>query len=320
MSEPMTDERVAAVVVTYNRKALLQQCLEALLQQTHPLTTIIVVDNASTDGTTAMLAESFPAVEVIRLAENRGGAGGFHAGMRAALDRAVDWIWVMDDDAEPALDALGQLFATGVHRKGDTVALSSLKVDAEGSPQTDHVGSYDPCRMQFSFAQLSGQPITRIEYSSFVGLLVSVTAVRQVGLPEEGFFIWYDDVEYCLRLAQIGKLYLVEESMICHHDAFASDRKKAGALSKAWRDRPLNQFWRNYYAHRNRVIIVTKHAPTLRQRWRGYAVGVKNIVRSAAAVIVFDRQKAVRLRLLLKALIHGLKGKRGRHIDPDSFR
>lgn len=312
-------ERVCAVVVTYNRKALLRQCLKALQRQTHPLAEIIVVDNASTDGTRAMLVAEFPSVEVIRLSENRGGAGGFHAGIKAAMEREVNWIWVMDDDAEPMPDALEQLFAPGLDRRADTVALTSLKVGVEGARQLEHAGSYDPFGMQFTSIQPPVGPVTQIEYSSFVGLLISVSAARKAGLPEAGFFIWYDDVEYCIRLAKIGKLYLVRGSTVLHHDAFASSRKEAAALSKAWRNRPLSQFWRNYYAHRNRMLIVTKHACTIQQRWKGYAMGMQKLLRSAVAVVAFDRQKMTRLRLLLKAFLHGLKGCHGKQVDPDCF-
>lgn len=88
--------KVAAVVVTYNRKELLRECLQALLNQTRPLDEIIVVDNASTDGTDQMIPEEFPQITHVRLPENIGGAGGFHEGMKLAYEKGHDWIWVMD--------------------------------------------------------------------------------------------------------------------------------------------------------------------------------------------------------------------------------
>ena len=75
---------VSAVVVTRNRRALLVECLAALATQSRPPDRIIVVDNASTDGTVELLKERYPEVEVLVLASNQGGAGGFHEGIRAA--------------------------------------------------------------------------------------------------------------------------------------------------------------------------------------------------------------------------------------------
>src|ERR687886_555758 len=115
---------IAAVVVTYNRKALLLECLAALARQTHPLERILVVDNASTDGTPAALAGCGIDVDLLRLRRNGGGAEGFHYGVREALAGDPDWIWLMDDDCEPADDALERLLAARAARRPDTTALA----------------------------------------------------------------------------------------------------------------------------------------------------------------------------------------------------
>jgi len=103
--------KVAAVVVTYNRKDLLIQCIEALLNQTRPPDEIIVVDNSSTDGTYQIIPHRFPHVTYVRLPENIGGSGGFHEGMKLAHEKGYDCIWVMDDDATPEVNALKYLIS-----------------------------------------------------------------------------------------------------------------------------------------------------------------------------------------------------------------
>ena len=104
-----------AVVVTYNRKALLIECLEALARQTHRLERVLVVDNASTDGTLEALEASGIAgrvpVDYLRLKRNGGGAEGFHYGVREALRSDTGWIWLMDDDCEPTPACLADLLA-----------------------------------------------------------------------------------------------------------------------------------------------------------------------------------------------------------------
>src|SRR4051794_12189716 len=102
---------VCAVLVTYNRSTLLREALAALLRQTRPVERILVVDNASTDGTRSMLGDEFPQVDVLTLPENVGSAGGFHAGIAHAFGRGFEWIWTLDDDAIAEPSALAALLA-----------------------------------------------------------------------------------------------------------------------------------------------------------------------------------------------------------------
>ncbi len=96
--------RIVAVVVTFNRLSLLQGLL-ARLRRTPELAEIVVVDNASTDGTGEWLAGQ-EGVHSVTLSENRGGAGGFHEGMRVGLESGADLLWLMDDDGMPDDDCL----------------------------------------------------------------------------------------------------------------------------------------------------------------------------------------------------------------------
>src|SRR4051794_34954192 len=91
---------VTAVVVTFNRRDYLERCLTALRSQTQALARIVVIDNASTDGTDGFLAGQAE-VDTITMPENVGGAGGFARGALEALEPSVGFIWLMDDDCEP---------------------------------------------------------------------------------------------------------------------------------------------------------------------------------------------------------------------------
>ena len=115
---------IFSVVVTYNRKHLLIKNLFALINQIQTLTSIIIVNNASTDGTIQELQNSglleSPYIQLVSLAQNTGGAGGFSVGMQLAFEQGADYVWMMDDDAMPHITALDELmkYATPNHIYG----------------------------------------------------------------------------------------------------------------------------------------------------------------------------------------------------------
>src|SRR5256885_7130786 len=100
---------VCAIVVTHDRRHMLAECLQALAGQTQPADRVLVVDNASTDGTREMVERDHPEVDVLALPTNEGGAGGFHEGMRRAYEDGAEWMWLTDDDTIPRADALEEL-------------------------------------------------------------------------------------------------------------------------------------------------------------------------------------------------------------------
>ncbi len=138
-SAVLCSPKVAAVVPTYNRKTLLETCLVALTRQTHPLSGIYVVDNASTDGTAdIVLAEFQGHVNLIRMSTNTGSAGGYREGLRRAYEDGYDWIWTMDHDAEPAEDALEQLLSSAAAEDSNVGILSSVVLDEDFSLTPHH--------------------------------------------------------------------------------------------------------------------------------------------------------------------------------------
>ena len=104
---------IAAVVVTYNRKELLTECLTAIAEQTRIPDTILIIDNASTDGTEEMFAKDGVFDNALfdyqKMESNLGGAGGFYEGIRRAFNNGADWIWIMDDDTIPSKTALEEI-------------------------------------------------------------------------------------------------------------------------------------------------------------------------------------------------------------------
>lgn len=232
-------------MVTYNRKELLRECLEALLVQSRPSDEILIVDNASTDGTREMLKREFSHVRVLSLAENVGGAGGFHAGMKWAYERGYDWSWLMDDDSIPNHSALEKLLlAREVLQDlgGKPVLLASKVVWEDGDLHPMNLPApYHQKRELFTRALERGYMLIRT--ASFVSILLDREAVEKYGLPCKDYFIWGDDLEYSGRVLRGENGYLVPGSVVLHKTKEKySPRTSTGP--------------RFYYNVRNRVWIM----------------------------------------------------------------
>ena len=203
------------MVVTRDRLELLRQCLAALRAQTRPPDRILVVDNASTDGTAAFLAEQ-PDVETLRLDENLGGAGGFHAGLQKAHADGADWAWLMDDDTIPRPGALEELL-----RPQDETAIlrASVAVWKDGRLHPMNLPGLERERIE-PLIEAAPRHTLPLRTATFVSLLVHREAVDRFGLPEARYFIWSDDIEYTARVTRGGgRAVLVPDSVVEHRTA-----------------------------------------------------------------------------------------------------
>jgi len=247
-------ENICAVIVTYNRKKLLMECLKALLNQTYALNAILIVDNASTDGTPELLKEkefideipkaSDEPIELhktfknsillsifyIRLHENTGGAGGFHEGVKRGYEGGYDWLWLMDDDVMPDKYCLKNLLKVGV-KEQEILIVTPAKVFKEGfiGGGTIYQNLKNPFwRKNIHFHvplsdnkeevvrdQLSKLPlIVELDDVPFEGPLIRRKCIDLAGLPNKDLFICRDDVDYSLRVKKYGKLVLVTNALI----------------------------------------------------------------------------------------------------------
>lgn len=212
-------EIINAVVVTYNRKELLEECIAALLNQTYKLNKIVVIDNASNDGTKELLATKYliPEIKVYSLNRNMGGAGGFYYGTKIAVE-GCDWIWEMDDDTIPSPTALEELIKAKDKIKAEVSFLASTVHGMNNEPMNVPNVDLRPSLNGYSeWYKYLKEGLVEIESATLVSLLVNVKAVRKVGAPHPYFFIWGDDTEYTLRMTHYyGKAYFVGRSEVIH--------------------------------------------------------------------------------------------------------
>ncbi|RIJ02065.1 glycosyltransferase, partial [Clavibacter nebraskensis] len=127
--------RVVAVVVAWNRRELVVETLAALAAQTVPLHEVVVIDNASTDGSADVIRARFPEVALTTLPTNTGGAGGFTAGIERAISvHDAELVWLMDDDTVPDPPALEELLRARAAAPRGTVVLASAVRWTDGRP------------------------------------------------------------------------------------------------------------------------------------------------------------------------------------------
>ncbi len=218
-------QRVIAVVVTWNRRQLLEESLAAIGAQTHPVEAVLVVDNASEDGTALMLAEQFPHVDVISTRRNVGGAGGFAIGIERALMQDADAIWLMDDDTVPHADALEALVRVrreyrpehGADPALATPALVASRVvwtDGHDHPMNTPRTKVGSSSGERTSARRVG--CTPLRTASFVSALLDAARVREVGLPVADYFLWNDDFEFSARVLRGRRGLSCPASVVVH--------------------------------------------------------------------------------------------------------
>jgi GT2 family glycosyltransferase len=264
MSSQTRNARVIAVVLTYNRKSLLAQCLEALSRQTRPCDEIFVIDNASTDSTAEFVEEQWPGkVSLFRLPANIGAAGGFNAGLKIAYQHEPDFIWLMDDDVIPEencleglLEADRALQARGVERAFLVPTAWTPEGLATNVPEIDRRHNLLAYENWFSLLDVNLVPVTR---ATFVGILLPRETVSQYGLPIADMFIWGDDTEYTVRISKKTPGYIVGTCKVCHLRALS------GSLSILTENDPVriryhklhvrNLFYTAYRHHGKRAAL-----------------------------------------------------------------
>lgn len=250
--------KIYALVVTYNRKELLCECLDALLNQSRTLDKIIVIDNASTDATEELFLKNGKynneRIEYKRMTFNAGGSGGFYAGIKYICEKA-DWVWVMDDDTIPSSRALEELLQGLNSIKTNPISyLASKIVGPNGEPMNLPTIDFRTTENGYSdwYMQLD-EGILKIRTATFVSVLINSSAIKKCGFPIPWYFIWGDDTEYTYRLTtEYGNAYFVGKSLVTHK------RFNAKQLS-VWTEENPSRIKIYYYFVRNQLYNKAKY-------------------------------------------------------------
>lgn len=261
----MAEERVAVVVVTYNRAELLVGMLDGLAQQTRPPDAVIVVNNFSTDHTRELLEEraDLP-LQAIHSDANLGGAGGFHLGVKTAYEQGFARIWLMDDDVVPAPTCLEVML------RHDLPCLMAVREDREGRLVEKSAIEFDlhtPWALRPKRASVDSTYATRadlpelvpVQVVAFEGFLVRRDVIDAIGLPDPSYFIFYDDADFAIRARRAGfTIHAVRDAVLVRQLDFDQQHDLGS--------------WKGRYMYRNLFVVHFRHGENALVRAKPYVI------------------------------------------------
>ena len=282
--------RVAATLLTRDRRDLLRQAVQAVLAQERPVDEVIVVDNASSDGTPEMIAEEFPEVTVVALPENQGATGGFYEAIAAGLRKGADWLWLLDDDSFARPTALGELLeALRRLDGGPPPAVLSSRVEwKDGGLHPMNLPVIRPDDGQ-EFRDALECGLLPIRAASWVSLMLSREAIERAGMPLRQFFYQADDIEYTARILRDARGYFVPHSVVEH--------------STATKHTAVDDDHRFYYHVRNTLLMIRGRAWERREKAGLWAV----LLSTSLRYLRINRRRPASVRNLLGGIAAGLR-------------
>ena len=247
MSQPKT----AIVILNWNKRDYLMQLIESLHSLTYENYDVIVVDNASTDSSVKLLSENYPEITIIQNAKNLGGTGGFNTGIRYVIqNNSYKYVWLLDNDALVEKNTLLELVK--VMEKDNKIGIAgSMIVDSDdrnlivelgGFFRWDTIGVTPHCRNRRIGTDLE---TTEVEYVAICSALVRIDAIKQIGLMDERFFVFWDDMDWGLSFKKHRFKIVAVPASVVYHPAFTE--KERGEVTDF------------YYGHRNALLVYTKH-------------------------------------------------------------
>jgi len=256
---------VAAVVLSYNRRDYLRQCIQSIYDQSQPVDSVIVVDNHSADGTLEMIAGEFPRVVVLAQEQNLGAGHGFRLGMQAAVEQGCEWAWLLDDDVRAQPDAVRELLAAADELAGSRpkdVILQCLRVWLDGRSASLPARRYDlrnPLAMpdgirimpQRWYDDIESLPkYLEVEDCAYEGLLIPRRIMEEIGYLVDEMFFLCDDTEYGLRAQARGfRIVLVPSSRVVRmitppaHGQLATWKVRYWVRNLIWLRRMYGENW-----------------------------------------------------------------------------
>lgn len=288
--------KIIGIIVTYNRSALLQECIEAILHSDYRID-IMIIDNASTDNTRAIVEQASREVNLkilyFNTNKNIGGAGGFNYGIAKAYGLGYDFFWLMDDDVMVQPSSLSELLkvAESVHFNFGWLSSLALWTDGKECGMNHHEVASDWNDDKKGI--LEGR--LKCNTATFVSLFVKREVVEKIGLPIKEYFIWGDDTEYTKRISNNYPCYFVPTSQVVHKMRANESTKRLEEIDE------LDRIERMYYSIRNDLCTARRNGmiSLLKYLWSS----MKTLFRVFFSSVPYKSHK---VKVLLKGLWAGI--------------
>lgn len=286
-------KKIAAIVVTYNRRDLLIECVDALRKYS-PETDIIVVNNASTDGTEDALQEYIRKNQVIyfNTGANIGGAGGFNYGLKVAYQLGYKYFWLMDDDTIVQENSLKEIIYSARILRNKWGFISGQAVWTDGAE----------CKMNRHKIKEKHRNITNednglfaVKQATFVSFFTRRDVVEKVGFPIKEYFIWGDDTEYSLRISQLYPCYYASKSKVVHK------MKENKSTAKFYEIDDMDRIQRIAYSVRNDVCTYKRI-----NLFELIKVSLYLLYNLFLVVIMKNSYKWIKVKIIIISYIRGL--------------
>jgi hypothetical protein len=265
----MAAPTVAVVILNTNRREDTLACLASLRQSCYSDARLMVLDNASTDGSPEAIRAQFPEVQLLPLTDNRGYAGNNNIGIRAALEQGADWVLVLNEDTLLDPDCLSALVQQGesdprigivgplVYHANEPGVIQSAGGRLGRHWLAEHIGQNETDTGQFSTP-------CDVEWISGCAIMLRRALLEQIGLLDERFFYYWEETEWCLRASRAGWRIVHVPAAKLWHKGVQRDYQPGPSVT--------------YYGTRNQFLLLSKHNAPVHVWFHAWTQALRTLV------------------------------------------
>jgi GT2 family glycosyltransferase len=268
----MNDRKLVYILIlNWNNWRDTSECIKSCLQLSYPYFRIILIDNGSTDESAAVLHETFPNIELIQTGRNLGYAAGINAGIRFAISKNINYIWLLNNDTVVDINSLHQM--VNAYSNAANVGFIGSKILNYHTPElVDYLGG----RLDHKTAQtthlLRGEAdpgaadhlLHETDFVTGCSMFFNTELINYIGFMDERFFLYYEDVDWNIKARIKGFSNYVCPSSVVYHKVHTSTRKVKGSIA--------------YYSTRNALYFLENVLISKGGSWpRRFALDLKRL-------------------------------------------
>lgn len=293
---PNLNIKIAAIVVTFNRKSEVISTINSLKADFFSESDIFIINNDSTDGTQELISLSFPEINLINLNDNIASAGGFARGMELAYKKKYDWCFLCNDDSRPIKGCIDSIL-NGLKQNHDE-NLGLIKVANLNSNGDALLLNWQGIGVQYTVPK--SDSLLKVDLITFDGCLISAKLISKIGFCDPEFFMGVYEYDFCLRAKDAGfSIYVIPNGLL--------EDGKLGSISGT-------PPWRQYYNTRNLLWLgLNRNSFLIIRAW------FIREIKYTYSIIFFRDQKVERLLFKFRAIRDAILNRRGKRYDPVNY-